>query len=548
MADPKKDGQYISAREKFLGFSLESTRKSYYPQLQQQLEAAKENERRLQLLIDNLPAQISYVDSDERYVTVNLEYETLFQIPCSQIIGQKVADLIGEENYCRMKDYIQKALSGARVQFECEFTITGRESQWHEFSFVPVIRSAGEVDGFYVLVRDLTEKKRAEEERLKLEEKLRVAQRLNALGTLAGGIAHDFNNLLMGIQGRTSMMSINLVDSHPLMEHVLAIEEHIRSATNLTKQLLGFARGGKYEVKPTDLNALLLDSAEMFIRTKKELRVHKKLADFPIVADVDRMQIDQVLLNIFVNAWQAMPEGGDLYLETNTIVIDDGRHNFYEISPGRYARLSITDTGVGMTEDIRQRVFDPFFTTKEKQRGTGLGLASAHGIIKNHNGVITVYSELGKGTTFNIYLPLSEKEVRQEDSVIQKLLKGSETILLVDDEEIIRAVGKAMLETLGYRVVVSASGQEAVATVEAMGEAIDLVLLDLIMPEMDGGKAFDCIRELRPELSVILSSGYSINGQADNIMKRGCNGFLQKPFNLSELSTQVRKVLDQKGR
>ncbi len=547
MADSEKDAHYISAREKFLGLSLESTRKSYYPQLQQQLEAAKENERRLQLLIDNLPARISYVNNEERYVIVNLEYENVFHIPCRQIIGQKVAVLIGEENYFRLKGFIQNALSGKRVQFECEFTVAGGERQWHDFSFVPVTRSTGEVDGFYVMARDRTRNKRAEEERIKLEETLRVAQRLNSLGTLAGGIAHDFNNILMGIQGRTSLMSVNLVAFHPLMEHVLAIEEYIRSATNLTKQLLGFARGGKYEVKPTDLNALLLDSAKMFSRTKKELRVHQKLCDFAIVADVDRMQIDQVLLNIYVNASQAMPEGGDLYLETNMTIIDDGLHNFYEIPPGKYARLSITDTGVGMTEDIRQRVFDPFFTTKEKQRGTGLGLASAHGIIKNHNGVITVYSEPGKGATFNIYLPLSDKEVLQEVPVAEQLQKGWETILLVDDEEIIREVGKAMLETLGYKVVVGASGGEALATIKAMGAAIDLVLLDLVMPGMDGGKTFDSIRELQPDMTVILSSGYSINGQADDIMKRGCNGFIQKPFNLAELSAKIRKVLDKSG-
>ena len=544
MADSDKDFQYTSAREKFLGLSLESTRKSFYPQLQQQYEAAKEKERRLQLLIDNLPAQISYVDNEERYVTVNLEYEKIFQVLCHQIIGQKVAAIIGEENYDQLKGHIQNALSGNRVQFESEFTVAGGERQWHDFSFVPVTRSAGEVDGFYVLARDLTEKKRAEEERRKLEEKLHDAQKLKALGTLAGGIAHDFNNLLMGIQGRASLMAVNLETSHPLTEHVLALEEYIRSAADLTRQLLGFARGGKYEIKPTDLNELLINSVKMFSRTKKELRVHQKLCDLDLVANVDRRQIDQVLLNIFVNAWQAMPEGGDLYLETQKVIIDDRLHKIHEIPPGLYARLSVTDTGIGMTGDIRQRVFDPFFTTKAKQRGTGLGLASAYGIVKNHNGVITVYSEPGKGTTFNIYLPLSDKEALREVSVVEQLVKGGETILLVDDEEFIRDVGKAMLKTLGYSVVVASSGGEAVATVKSMGEAIDLVLLDLVMPGMDGGKTFDSIRKLQPNMTVILSSGYSINGQADDIMKRGCNGFIQKPYNLAELSTLVRKVLE----
>lgn len=547
MSDSKKDTRYSSTREKFLGLSLESTRKSYYPQLQQQLEAAKENERRLQLLIDSLPARISYVDKEQRYVTVNLEYEQVFHIPCQQIIGQTVAAMHGEENYSRLKDYILKVLSGEPVQFECELTFSGVQAQWYGFNYVPVFSGVGEeVDGFYVLARDLTEEKRVEDERKKLEEKLRVAQRLNALGTLAGGVAHDFNNLLMGIQGRASLMSVNMDASHPLLEHVTAIEEYIRSAANLTKQLLGFARGGKYEVKATDLNELLEKSSKMFSRTKKELRVHQMFCNSSLVAEVDRRQIDQVLLNIYLNAWQAMPEGGDLYIVTKQTIIDETLQNFYEIPSGKYAKISITDTGIGMTEDVRLRVFDPFFTTKEKQRGTGLGLASAHGIIKNHNGLLTVYSEPGEGTTFNIYLPLSNQAVLDEEPVVETLQRGVETILLVDDEEIIREVGKTMLETLGYNVMVEESGERAVATIRSMGAAINLVLLDLIMPGIDGGQAFDKIRQLQPDIAVILSSGYSINGQADDIMKRGCNGFIQKPFNLTELSIQIRKVLDKK--
>lgn len=543
MADSKKKLKYSSAREKFLGLSLESTRKSYYPQLQQQFQAAKENERRLQLLIDNLPARVSYVDKEERYVTVNLEYEKVFQTPCQQIVGKKVVDLVGEDNYDRLRTFIKSALSGERVQFESEFIVPGGVRQWHEFSFVPVVGGEGEVDGFYVLALDLTDKKLAEKEHKKLEDKLYDAQKFKAIGTLAGGIAHDFNNILMGIQGRASLMSVGMAASHPLMEHVLAIEEYIRSATDLTTQLLGFARGGKYEVKPTDLNELLSDSAKMFSRTKKELRVYQKLCDCKLVAEVDRRQIEQVLLNMYVNAWQAMPDGGEINLETKRVIIDSQFRNVDGISSGAYGMISITDTGVGMKADVRKRVFDPFFTTKEKQRGTGLGLASAYGIINNHNGVITVYSEPGLGTTFNIYLPLSDKEVWREIPVVGKMYKGGGTILLVDDEEIIREVGLAMLETLGYRVVVASSGGEAVEMIRSLGTSVDMVLLDLVMPGMDGGQTFDQIRLLQPEMKIILSSGYSINGEANEIMKRGCSGFIQKPFNIAELSRQLQKVL-----
>ncbi len=393
---------------------------------------------------------------------------------------------------------------------------------------------------------DITERKRAEEEKENLQSQLQQVQKIEAIGTFAGGIAHDFNNLLMGIQGRASLMSVELNPSHPHIEHLNAIEEYIQSAANLTKQLLGFARGGKYEVKAIDMNELVRNSASMFGRTKKEIKIHTKLQYHPTpVVEADRRQIEQVLLNMYVNAWQAMPAGGELYLETKIVQLDDEYCKPHQIEPGRYVKVSVTDTGIGMDETTRQRVFDPFFTTKEKGRGTGLGLASAYGITKNHGGMITVYSEIGRGTTFNIYLPVSDKEEYRESPVAGKLIKGSENILLVDDEEMIIDVGRSMLEKLGYRVVVARGGQEALDAVSNMGEEIDLVILDMIMPGIDGGKTFDRIREIQSLMPVLLSSGYAISGQADEIMRRGCNGFIQKPFNIFELSQLVRKLLDE---
>jgi two-component system cell cycle sensor histidine kinase/response regulator CckA len=379
----------------------------------------------------------------------------------------------------------------------------------------------------------------------RMEQQLQQTDKFEAIGTLAGGLAHDFNNLLMGIQGRASLMSVDLEPSHSHSEHINAIEDYIRSATDLTRQLLGFARGGKYEVKPTDINNLVHNCAKMFNRTRKETRLHAKFQDPPPVVAVDQRQIEQVLLNLFINAWQAMPGGGELYLETQIVALDDAYCKPYKVKPGRYAKVSVTDTGIGMNASVSQRIFDPFFTTKEKGRGTGLGLASAYGIIKNHDGIITVYSEVGHGTTFNIYLPLSDKEAYREAPLESRLIKGSETVLIVDDEEMILEVGQAMLETLGYRIVVADGGEQAVDVVKRKGNEIDLVILDLIMPGMNGSEVFDRIREIRPQMSVVLSSGYAINGQADEIMKRGCNGFLQKPFNISELSQKVRQILDE---
>ncbi len=282
---------------------------------------------------------------------------------------------------------------------------------------------------------------------------------------------------------------------------------------------------------------------EVFGRTKKEIQIHTRFQVPPPVVMVDRSQIEQVMLNLYINAWQAMPSGGELYVETQMATLDDDYCTPYSAKPGQYVNVSVTDTGIGMDADTCQRIFDPFFTTKEKGRGTGLGLASAYGIIKNHDGIIVVHSEIDQGTTFNIYLPLSDEEPYVEAHVAGRQISGSETVLLVDDEEMILEVGRAMLEKLGYRVLVANGGVQAIDLAQKKGKDIDIAILDLIMPGMDGGKVFDRIREILPELPVILSSGYAMSGQANKIMEKGCNGFIQKPFNLSELSQKIRKIL-----
>jgi two-component system cell cycle sensor histidine kinase/response regulator CckA len=247
---------------------------------------------------------------------------------------------------------------------------------------------------------------------------------------------------------------------------------------------------------------------------------------------------------LYVNSYHAMPGGGGLYIQTENIVIDEFFNRPYHVEPGKYVKISVTDTGIGMDKATQQRIFDPFFTTKEMGRGTGLGLASAYGIIKNHSGFIDVYSEEGEGTTFNIYLPASEKEVVKEKKSQEEVLKGAETTLLVDDEDMIIEVGQGVIKKLGYKVLTAKSGKEAIEIYKKNHDRIDLVILDMIMPEMGGGETYDKLKEINPDIKVLLSSGYSIDGQATEILERGCNGFIQKPFNMADLSKKIREILD----
>jgi two-component system cell cycle sensor histidine kinase/response regulator CckA len=395
----------------------------------------------------------------------------------------------------------------------------------------------GDPIGFRGVGRDITESK-------KLEAQFLQAQKMEAIGTLAGGIAHDFNNLLMGIQGYTSLILLDLEHGHPHYTRLKSIENIVRSGAELTRQLLGFARRGKYEVKPTRLNDVLEKTSDMFGRTKREIVIHRNLQKDLWATEVDRGQIEQVLLNMYVNAWQAMPGGGELCLETSNVVVDEKFHKHYSVAPGKYVKMSITDTGVGMDERTRERVFEPFFTTKEMGRGTGLGLASAYGIIKNHGGFINVYSEEGRGSTFVIYLPASDKEVPPERPPVGEVLKGHETILLVDDEGTMIDVGREMLETLGYTVVVAKNGEEAIQIYRDRGGEIDLVILDMIMPGMGGAEAFGLLKTIDPQIKVLLSSGYSVDGRPAKMLERGVSAFLQKPYSMGDLSQKVRAVLD----
>jgi nitrogen-specific signal transduction histidine kinase/ActR/RegA family two-component response regulator len=386
------------------------------------------------------------------------------------------------------------------------------------------------------MLRDITEKKM-------MENQLRQAQKMEAIGTLAGGIAHDFNNLLNSIQGYTSMMLLDLPPRHRHYEMLNNIEQQIQSGADLTRKLLGFAKGGKYEVRPIDINDLVRKSAKIFGRTRKEIKVCGRYAEPLRAAEIDANQIEHVLLNIYINAWQAMPEGGDLYIETENVVPDEQFLKPYRMKPGPFVRISITDNGVGMDAETQNRVFEPFFTTKERGVGTGLGLASAYGIVKNHGGVIKVYSEIGRGTTVTIYLPASDKKKFREVKPRQQLRRGNETILLIDDDESNAGVTGELLESAGYRVLTAGNGMEGTEIFRLKKAEISLVILDMIMPGMTGRETFKVLKEIEPDVRVILCSGYSLNGHAREIMEQGCRGFIQKPFDIMRLTQHIGEIL-----
>jgi CheY-like chemotaxis protein len=321
------------------------------------------------------------------------------------------------------------------------------------------------------------------------------------------------------------------------------IEKQIQSGARLTSHLLGYARKGKYEVIPLDLNLLVEDTSDTFGRTKKQITIHRELAKDLFAIEADPTQIEQVLLNLCVNAADAMPGGGDMILKTTNVTHKDMKGKLYEPKPGSYVLLAVTDTGTGMYKKTMERIFDPFFTTKEMGRGTGLGLASAYGIIKGHGGYIDVDSIRGRGTTFSIYLPASKKKVRKDAKTAQRLVKGTGTVLLVDDEEVILEVGRELLEALGYRVLLAQDGKEAVKVYGKNQDKIDIVVLDVVMPGMGGGEVYDRMKDINPDIKVLLSSGFSIDGEASKILERGCNGFIQKPFTMQELSGEIGKII-----
>ncbi|MFP3929308.1 MAG: ATP-binding protein, partial [Desulfobacteraceae bacterium] len=415
-------------------------------------ESLRESESRFRSLFDFSPQGIALTELETgRLLDVNARFCELTGYDKEEVLGKSTAGLFyspGERE--RFLDELEEKgeVHGMEMAYR------GRDGA--VLQAVVFSKKIELADGPVLLTifLDMTRQKR-------LEAQLQQAHRLESIGTLAGGIAHDFNNLLMGIQGRVSLMLVDLEDSHPHYEHLKGIEEHVRSASDMTRQLLGFARGGKYEVKPTDPNDLVRRTVEMFGRTRKDITIRMDLPGDVGRVEADRRQIEQVLFNLYVNASQAMPEEGEIQVRTENVVLDARQASLYQTGAGNYVCIRVEDTGVGMDSETLKHIFDPFFTTKEMGRGTGLGLASAYGIVKNHSGFIDVSSTPGKGSVFSVYLPATNRKGRETRIEETEVASGSGTVLLVEDEEAVADVAARMIRKIGYEVLTAGNGREA---------------------------------------------------------------------------------------
>jgi len=515
-------------------------------QLQQEIaerrqaeDALRESEEKYRTILENIEDGYYEVDIEGNFTFFNDSMWKIIGYPKNELMGMNFKRYNVQEDIQQVYETFNKVYRTGKPAKIMQHRIIRNDGtkRYVELSASLIKDAESQPIGFRGILRDVTELRR-------LEAHLQQAQRLEAIGTLAGGIAHDFNNLLMGIQGNASLILLEKDSGHPDIERLRNIEQYVQNGADLSKQLIGFAMSGKYEVKPIDLNELIKKSSVMFGRTKKEIDIYRNYQEGIWSAEVDQGQIEQVLLNLYVNAWQAMPAGGELHLKTENVTLDEAYTNRFEAKPGNYVMITVADTGVGMDETAQQRIFEPFFTTKEMGRGTGLGLASVYGIIKNHGGFIDVYSEKSKGAIFNIYLPASKKAAVREKELIEEIIKGTENILLVDDDPMIVDIGEQLLKKMGYEVLTAKSGKEAIKIYEENKGEIGMVILDMVMPGMGGGETYDKLKDLDPHIKVLLSSGYSIDGEAQEILDRGCNGFIQKPFRIKDLSQKLRMMLD----
>ncbi len=507
----------------------------------------RESRERYRTVVEDMPAMVCRFLPDGILTFVNGAYCDYFNKNNDALIGQNFFQFIPEEDQEKVR-YHFKSLNqiDPMITYEHQVIASDGNIRWQQWTDRAIFDERDRLIEYQSVGRDITEEKLSQEEKIKLESQLQHARKMQAVGTLAGGFAHNFNNVLMGIMANASIMLLDIDADHPHYNYLKKIETQAINGSKVVRQLTGYARGGRLELKPLDLNRLLVETSDTFNMVKKRIKFHQVLAENLHAVLADKVQIEQVLLNLYLNAADAMSGDGDLFLKTTNVKSEDITGKPYTPKAGNYVLLTVRDTGMGMDKEIEERIFEPFFTTKDVSKGIGLGLSSTYAIVKSHQGYIDVDSEKGHGTFFNIYLPATEKEVTDETEVHGEILKGNETVLLVDDEDMVIEGCGELLDKMGYTVSTAKGGKDAIETYQKKKTPIDLVILDMIMPDMDGGETYKRLKEINPDIKVLLSSGYSIDDQAAGILKRGCDGFIHKPFNIMDLSIKIREILDKK--
>lgn len=518
----------------------------------------RKSEERYRLVAENASDVIWTTDMAMRFTFVSPAGTRMYGFDLSEAENVTLAQLLTPEALRIVSEAVQEEMrieddpnsSPQRTRtLELEMVRDDGETFWAEVKTTFLRDEEGVPTGIVGITREITDRKIAEAKNRKLEEQLAQSQKLEAIGTLAGGVAHDFNNLLTGILGYASMLRAGRRSESEITKAADVIYSAAERAQELTKQLLGFARRGKHQDVAVDLHETVEEVVALLKRTiAKNISIRLDFQAPSALIQGDPSQMQQVILNLAVNASDAMPDGGELSFATEIVDIDTvycASHS--EIVPGRYVMLSVTDTGTGIAKEIQSRVFEPFFTTKEQGKGTGMGLAMIYGIVKNHHGSIDLYSEVGHGSTFKILLPrAAEASVVAEGREFQPI-EGTGKILVVDDEEVVREMATDMLAYLGYEVLTAVDGAEAVELYRACPGEIDLVIIDMIMPKMGGKECFEALREFDPDICAILSTGYSRDGEAQDILDAGMLGFVQKPYRIGQLSQVVSDILGSPG-
>jgi len=528
-------------------------------QLEQRENALRDSEERFRLLAENVVDVIWILDPDTlRFVYVSPSVERIAGYKPDEVMGMKLDQLLTDASKELKDQFLKDELAinqpdaSRTTRIELNILHKNGTTVWVETIARVLYINWLSAFGIIGVTRDITERKESEEERKKLHDQLLQAQKMEAVGTLAGGIAHDFNNSLQGILGYAQILIFDKNKEDPDLKLLKQIEKAAKWSSELTKQLLTFSRKMESQLRPLDLNQEVRQLEQLLERTiPKMIGIDTRLGNDLKIINGDPIQIEQVIMNLSINARDAMPDGGNLVFECENTILDDNYCKMHvDVSPGEFVRLSISDTGIGMNKQTQEHIFEPFFTTKGTGEGTGLGLAMVYGIVKNHHGHITCESRPGKGTSFRVYFPVIEERGRQQlkqHSEMVQTQHGNETILLVDDQDYLRNLGQLMLTKFGYNVLTAPDGETAVQIYREQAPHISLVILDLIMPGIGGNNCLDLILKDDPSAKVIIASGYSVDGSTKKELESKIKGFVSKPYELNQMLSIVRETLDEKA-